>query len=106
MGYGEYGGGGSVHWTIIHGGDGGTGNGRDPEPKRDSTGKFEEAQKFIVVINGVRTDHPINGDHNQIQIYWPPHEPGAIQDLQSKIDGLRRKNEDAAAAAIGNASGS
>ena len=90
MGYGEYGGGGSVHWKVVHGGDGGVDSGRDPLPKRESDGRFNG--QFIVVIKGrdpIAVD--ITGDHDQIQIYWPPHQPGQVQDLQEVIDSLNRR---------------
>ena len=104
MGYGEYGGGGSIHWTVIHGGDGRVENGRDPEPKKGSNAKaaYDKEQKFIVIVNGVRLELPITGEDSQIQIYWPPHHPDNVdrmQELQPKINEGRRKNLEAHRAA-------
>jgi hypothetical protein len=90
MGYGEFGGGGSLYWKVIQGGDGGVHSGRDPEPKREIiTGKYKG--KFVVVINGKETAYDITGKQDQIQIYWPPHKPGQIQDLREVINALNRR---------------
>jgi hypothetical protein len=89
MGYGEYGGGGSLYWKVIHGGDGGVHSGRDPLPKRESDGKY--GGKFIVVINGEARAYDITGERDQIQIYWPPHKPGRIADLREVINALNRR---------------
>ena len=103
MGYGEYGGGGSVHWTVIHGGDGRVENGRDPEPKKGNSAKaFDKEQRFIVVINGVRMEVPITGEDSQIQIYWPPHHPDRAEkmlELEPRIKEGRRRNAEAHRAA-------
>jgi hypothetical protein len=37
MGYGEVGGGGSVLWHVVHGGDPGVAAGRDPRPAQPRT---------------------------------------------------------------------
>jgi hypothetical protein len=89
MGYGEFGGGGSLYWKVINGGDGGVHSGRDPEPKRESNGKYKG--QFIVVIDGKPTAYDITGKQDQIQIYWPPHKPGQIQDLREVINALNRR---------------
>jgi len=89
MGYGEYGGGGSLYWKVIHGGDGGVHSGRDPEPKRESNGYYKG--QFIVVINGKPTAYDITGDPDQIQIYWPPHKPRQIGDLRQVINALNHR---------------
>lgn len=47
MGYGEFGGGGSVHWRVRHGVGGGGGAGRDPKPDPGEDGMFQ------VWVNGV-----------------------------------------------------
>jgi hypothetical protein len=86
MGYGEYGGGGSILWKVIHGGDGGVHSGRDPLPKRQDDRSYKG--KFIVVINGERTEYKITGARDQIQIYWPPHKPRQIGDLRRAINCL------------------
>lgn len=107
MGYGEYGGGGSVHWTVIHGGDGRAENGRDPEPKKNSSGGFNNTDEFIVIIDGKEFRTKINGNHDQIRIYWPPHDPNdpkkadKMKELEPKINEARRKNADADRAAGG-----
>jgi hypothetical protein len=69
MGYGEVGGGGSVLWHVVHGGDVGGGAGRDPRPSRFETGEF------VVFINGQKYGpFPIDyGNPRQIQIVWSPH---------------------------------
>jgi hypothetical protein len=40
MGYGEVGGGGSVLWHVVHGGDPGVAAGRDPRPASAENGRF------------------------------------------------------------------
>lgn len=95
MGYGEVGGGGSVDWVIVHGSDGVVKNGRDQKPDKGSDGKFG---KFIMVINGKRTEYNIEDNPSQIQIYWPPHTPEAIQELNPKIEEGRRRNRQPPAA--------
>lgn len=98
MGYGEYGGGGSVHWKVVHGGNGGVAAGRDPLPKREPNGQING--QFVVVINGTALPPiPINGDHDQIQIYWTPHQPGSLQDLQEVLNSLSRRTEETAGTA-------
>ncbi len=69
MGYGEVGGGGSVLWHVVHGGDGGGGAGRDPRPNRPENGQFH------VWINGefIGTYAIDHGNPRQIQIVWGPH---------------------------------
>jgi len=102
MGYGEYGGGGSVQWTVVHGGDDRAENGRDPEPS--SSSGFNQADEFIVVIDGKEYRTRINGKEDQIQIYWPPHDPrksDKMKELEPKINEGRRRNKEAHRAAGG-----
>jgi hypothetical protein len=69
MGYGEIGGGGSVNWQMLHGGNPGGGSGHDPDPPRGQG-------RFVVKINtgaGVQVVGPflIQDDNpRQIQIVW------------------------------------
>jgi hypothetical protein len=92
MGYGEFGGGGSVRWKVIHGGNGDVHSDSDPVPKREPNGTYRG--KFIVVINGERREYAITGDPDQIQIFWPPHKPRQIADLRQIINCLNRRTDD------------
>jgi hypothetical protein len=93
MGYGEYGGGGSVHWKVVHGGNGGVSAGRDPLPKKDPDGVIRG--DFIIVIKGESPiTRPITGEHDQIQIFWTPHQPGSLQDLQEVLNSLNHRTEE------------
>lgn len=90
MGYGEYGGGGSVHWKVVHGGNGGVNAGRDPLPKKDPDGVIRG--EFVVVIKGeAPIRRPITGEHDQIQIYWTPHEPTVLADLNQILQALNER---------------
>ena len=87
MGYGEYGGGGSVQWKVVHGGNGGVSAGRDPLPKKDPDGVIRG--EFIIVIKGESPiRRPITGEHDQIQIFWTPHEPAGLADLNQILQAL------------------
>ena len=58
MGYGEVGGGGSVDWLVVHGGNLGISSGSDPHPPK-ATGKFivfigNEAPKVVPLTTRIR----------------------------------------------------
>lgn len=85
MGYGEFGGGGSIEWKIKHGGNTEEYNGKDPKPKKSEDGQFtilikaakkqEEADsRTTIELDGtVRVSCPIDhANKKQIQIYWAP----------------------------------
>jgi hypothetical protein len=87
MGYGEAGGGGSVCWTIVHGGDGTVKNDKDKKP--------EKGGKFILIVNGERSEFDIKNEDDQIQIYWPPHHPDRMdEETKEKIRKARKENHD------------
>jgi hypothetical protein len=99
VGYGELGGGGSVHWRMRHGGSGGNGNGnanggngRDPKPSP------AEGGTFTILVNGAVVAGPIPidfGNQRQIEIIWSPD---TVQDL----DRLRSESGQQAASGGGN----
>ena len=90
MGYGEIGGGGSVHWKMKHGGAGGNGqgspnggNGRDPKPEPSEGGTF------TILVNGVPFGPPVPIDFNnrrQIQVIWSPDRIEDLPRLQREAD--------------------
>jgi hypothetical protein len=58
MGYGEVGGGGSVDWLVVHGGNLGISYGSDPHPPK-ATGKFivfigNEAPRVLPLTTRIR----------------------------------------------------
>ena len=69
MGYGEFGGGGSVHWEVVHGdGDSATGGkhggkGKDRHPRKGAGGVF------TVKLNGI-TQFTAPLDDNKILVLW------------------------------------
>jgi hypothetical protein len=92
MGYGEVGGGGSVLWHVVHGGDPGVAAGRDPRPASAENGRF------AVWINGqlIGTFPIDHGNPRQIQIVWSPHTEAdrdnlaaAVQAAQSALEPAR-----------------
>lgn len=93
MGYGEVGGGGSVSWTVVHGGNGTVKNDKDPKPDKGGDGRFGGG-KFIVIANGVRMEFDIKDQDDQIQIYWPPHYPERLDEATKvKVAEARKKNK-------------
>ena len=88
MGYGEYGGGGSVKWLVRHGDDGVSRYDKDSKPKKDDGGDFTvlistgltKAKAMSITKFGddgtITAVLPISQDpKTQIQIYWPPDKP-------------------------------
>jgi hypothetical protein len=63
MGYGEFGGGGSVHWRVVHGNGAGKG-GRDGNPPEGGT--------IAVYINGVKVGE-VDTDTSHIVVVWGSH---------------------------------
>lgn len=100
MGYGEFGGGGSVHWVTVPGGGGGVGNGIDPNPPKGADGKFGGG-KFLIKVNGKEIgEWPIEDNPRQIQIYWTPHKPDNFDaDSHDTVKALRKANKDKTAVA-------
>ncbi len=78
MGYGEFGGGGSVDWEIVHGnGNNGSGHkhggkGKDDDPPKGSKGVFT-----IEVYGGgpVQNLGPYDLDTSRIVLRWGPRMP-------------------------------
>jgi hypothetical protein len=71
MGYGEYGGGGSVTWRVVHDLTAAT-----TAEERDD--RAPQAGVFKIFVNGqqVGEDIPFNGaDRSQIRIVWSPDSP-------------------------------
>jgi hypothetical protein len=72
MGYGEFGGNGSVIWRVIHGdghdghGDGTGGWGHDKKPTRAQNGRFK------VIVNGVQLAN-VDVNTSRIVILWDGH---------------------------------
>ncbi len=66
MGYGEFGGGGSVDWRVVHGDHGQKGKDKDPQPPKGSG-------TFRVYINGSTTPiatTPVDG--GSVRVVWDP----------------------------------
>lgn len=76
MGYGEYIGGGSVDWRVVHGNGGGAtptphgGRGRDLDPPTGDGGRF------LVYVNGVEVAN-VDCDTGRIVVLWGSHVPGS-----------------------------
>ena len=82
MGYGEFGGGGSVKWKVQHGGDSKQHSDTDPKPSANDRGQFllvikagsSEAQargRTTFEADGtVRISFDIVQDDRQIRISW------------------------------------
>jgi hypothetical protein len=68
MGYGEFGGGGSVLWHVRPAGEGSGIHGRDPKPTRPSGGTF------TIYLNGkqIGQDRIDFTNPRQVQIVWQP----------------------------------
>jgi len=83
MGYGEVGGGGSVHMRMLDKGKNEKAKGKDPDPEPSKGGDFH------VIVNGVLVSSPaIDFDNpRQILIVWPPHKwvNGQILDENNQI---------------------
>ena len=92
MGYGEVGGGGSVHWVVVPGG-GMVCHGVDPNPAKGN-GNYGGA-KFRIRVNGKDIgEWAIENNPSQIQIFWPPHDPGNFNaDANSTVVDLRNANK-------------
>ena len=82
MGYGEFGGGGSVDWRVVHGngrngfGHIGGGHGHDNDPPKNSGGRF------VVVVNGVViADTWV--DDGRILVLWGSHIEGPTPDKRN-----------------------
>ena len=66
MGYGEFGGGGSVGWQVIHGSGNLIDKAKDPDPALGSGGRF------VVFVNGVKVAD-VGVDEGHIVILWGRH---------------------------------
>jgi hypothetical protein len=91
MGYGEFGGGGSVNWTVAQGGSPGHNAQVDPgNPKRaggNDDGVAANA-RFTVYVNGVQVaDADIAT--SRIVVVWPgqPQPPNTVQNVPMEPDG-------------------
>ena len=80
MGYGEFGGGGSVEWRVVHSsgnngkGDKHGGNGKDDDPPKSGKGIF------MLQVNGPgagNTYGPFDVDTTRILITWGPRPSAA-----------------------------
>lgn len=67
MGYGEFGGGGSVRWRVVHGDKAQKGRDRDPLPNHGAGGVFR------VYIDGSSTPVAVTSvDTGQVRVVWDP----------------------------------
>jgi hypothetical protein len=100
MGYGEFGGGGSIHWVTVPGGGGSVSNGVDAIPAKGSNGLFGGG-KFVIKVNGEEIgEWAIEDNPRQIQIYWTPHKPSTFDpDADVLVGELRKKNKEKTATA-------
>jgi hypothetical protein len=84
MGYGEFGGNGSVIWRIEHGdgehghGHNGGGQGKDKEPKKGTGGRF------LVVVNGV-TVADVDVDTSRILLIWGRHNLDNVPEARQNV---------------------
>ena len=84
MGYGEFGGTGSVTWRIEHGdgehgqGHPGGGQGKDREPRKGSNGRF------LVVVNGVTVAN-VDVDTRRILVIWGRHNLTNVPDAEKNV---------------------
>ena len=101
MGYGEFGGGGSVHWVTVPGGGGNVSSGVDPNPAKGSDGKFGGGTFVIKVNNKEIGEWAIEDNPRQIQIFWAPHKPSTFDaDNHDLVKALRKANKDIAVVAV------
>lgn len=91
MGYGEYGGGGSVHWRVVHGDKQQKGRDRDPDPNPSLGGEFVILERSAPGSNYQEVHRTrINfQDRRQLLIVWPPDTVAAVV-----ADALRADEED------------
>lgn len=66
MGYGEFGGGGSVGWVVRHGSGTVTGTGIDPDPTHGQGGRFR------VYVNGLLVAD-VAADDARVVVAWGRH---------------------------------
>ena len=83
MGYGEFGGGGSVKWLVTHGDDKISRHDKDTKPKDGTKGNFKvviraaskksdaQAMTTFGTDGSVTLEFPITKDDQQITIRWP-----------------------------------
>ena len=65
MGYGEYGGGGSVEWRIVHGDKKQKGKDKDPQPVKGTGGQFK------VYVDGLLVGSAAV-DTGTVLVVWDP----------------------------------
>ena len=89
MGYGEFGGGGSVHWVTVPGGGGGVSNGIDPNPPKGADGKFGGG-KFLIKVNG-NNGQGLNSNELRISVEGKSIiASGYYEDVYRKVNGRWR----------------
>jgi hypothetical protein len=84
MGYGEFGGTGSVSWRIEHGdGDHGVGHpngghGKDKKPTTEANGRF------LIVVNGVTVAN-VDVNTSRILVIWDGHTLDDVPDARKNV---------------------
>ena len=65
MGYGEFGGGGSVDWIVVHSDKKQKGKDKDPDPPKGSGGKFYVLVDHSIVLT-------LDTDGHDVMVVWSP----------------------------------